>query len=966
MSQQRYAFLIGANGPQTGPLDHLKYAESDVARLAAAYQAQPFAFTGIQLYIAQDRQSTLTQLQQAASHCGPSDLFIVHFSGHGIYRKRLYLVCNNADIENLRATAIEADAVKEIMDECRARHKLLILDCCYSGRAASGVYKGDTDIKVELSKTFEGSACVIVSACSRSEKTRELVMPDGEGAGFLSWVFIAACTSRFGRASTDSHSLSLMDIWRWLSEALQEVNELLVEDERLPRPWLNQQLEAGFDGNIWFTELSENDAKVKQDAKPYERRQILQDLSALHGRTIDDLTTSFVGRAQELDDLHQRIATMQQTGGYVTITAEAGQGKSSIIAKLVEQAKNEHGQDGVTYHFILFDPGPDYQVGLLRNLMASLIRKYNLSDLYIASESRAALRDYFPVVLKQVADQGRQEFIYIDGLDQLEADASGIRDLTFLPEEPPEGIVFVLGTRPDDTLEPLELRKPHERYRLPNLSRPDFALLMQHRGVSLDSGMIDRLYQILQGNALYLDLAASALTGREGITPGELVKQLADDPNNIFSVALRRLKRESVEWREVLKPILGVLLLTREPLSVRQLRDIINIDTSKDHLVEVDRLNDGLQRLGGLVARDSHYRYTLFHLKLYDYLRQDESEPARAYVFATDEEERLHERLVAWCAGDDIAVIWSNIPRDQGEQERRSYARQHYITHLYHTRSWQRLSHNQEHPTLFAVLDAGEYGRFKLRFDPSTRSYAQDLDLGREAASWQGWTVEESIDLLPRLWQYTLLRCSLASRADNYPDSAFELLILLNRKQQALNLAELLTDPARKVHILLQIAEQLRKSDHLSEEYDELLLRAEQVIARIEDDGVQAKELRDLSRTLTQAGRWEQAEQVITRIMDDADQRQALSDLSRALAQAGLWEQAEQVITRIKDDWRQAGLLSDLSRALAQAGLWEQAEQVIARIKDDWMQAGAARPESGNGAGRSLGAGRAGDCSYQG
>src|SRR5207245_2863865 len=113
-----------------------------------------------------------------------------------------------------------------------------------------------------------------------------------------------------------------------------------------------------------------------------------------------------------------------------------------------------------------FNPGPDHQVGLLRNLMARLILKYDLSDLYVASESRAALRDYFPKVLQEIIAKGRQEVIFLDGLDQLEDEQSGTRDLSFLPNNPPPGIVFVLGTRPNDTLRPLELLKPHYEYKL--------------------------------------------------------------------------------------------------------------------------------------------------------------------------------------------------------------------------------------------------------------------------------------------------------------------------------------------------------------------------------------------------------------------------------------------------------------------------------------------------------------------
>ena len=128
----------------------------------------------------------------------------------------------------------------------------------------------------------------------------------------------------------------------------------------------------------------------------------------------------------------------------------------------------------VAHHFIPFTIlGPDHQVNMLRNLMAHLILKYDLPDLYVASDQRAALRDYFPKVLAEVVAKGGQETIFIDGLDQLEEDLNGLRDLSFLPDNLPTGIVFVLGTRPDDTLRPLELLKPLDQYRLPNMSRQE-------------------------------------------------------------------------------------------------------------------------------------------------------------------------------------------------------------------------------------------------------------------------------------------------------------------------------------------------------------------------------------------------------------------------------------------------------------------------------------------------------------
>ena len=663
-----------------------------------------------------------------------------------------------------------------------------------------------------------------------------------------------------------------------------------------------------------------------------QREERLKALIIDHRGFIQSRLESFVGRAQELAAIRKSISSLLPTGGYLTITGQAGQGKSSIIARLVQDTH----PDEVAHHFIPFNPGPDHQVSLLRDLMAQLILRHDLSDYYVASESRPALRDFFPKVLDTIAAKGTQEVIFIDGLDQLKEDADGERDLSSLPDNPPQGIVFVLGTRPNETLYPLELRKPHHPYLLPGITRHDFGLILQHRNVRLEPGLADRFYKAMGENALYLDLVAKELAQAGEAKPEEIIERIADDPENIFSLSTNRLKRHAVEWREVLKPLLGVLLVAREPLTGRHLRAILDLDD--------ERLREGIARLGGLVADNGKNCYSLFHLKLYDYLRQDVERPHKAYIFARDEEEGWHDTLAHWCERGDLSLIWEPTRQDPVEQERREYARKHCVTHLYLSHEWQQ----PQNQRLFAVLDTVEYEQAKIRDDPSTRSYILELDLGRQATMWKGWTLEEGLALLPRLWQYTLLRCSLTSRADRYSDEAFRLLVLLGRKQQALGLAELLTDPARKVSVLLQIAKQLREQENEGSEWLELLMRAADVARTIQYSIERARSLSVLGTALTQAQQWTEAERVIGTIPGGSWQAETSRKLGTALAQAQQWTEAERVIGTLPDRNQQAEALSVLGTALAQAQQWEhasqvwtEAERVIGTISDSNEQAKA-------------------------
>ncbi len=292
---------------------------------------------------------------------------------------------------------------------------------------------------------------------------------------------------------------------------------------------------------------------------------------------------------------------------------------------------------------------------------------------------------------------------------------------------------------------------------------------------------------------------------------------------------------------------------------------------------------------------DGQQCYTLFHLKLRDYLRHDEHNPQKEYIFAKDEEEGWHKTLADWGEGRNLLSIWQDVISNQVEQKRREYARWHYVTHLlYYAEEWQKL---------FEVLDAMQYGREKVRFDTSIRPYVQDLDLGRQAAAWEKRDLQEGILFLPHLWRYTLLRCSLSNRAENYPVEVFKALVFLNCYQQALNLAELLTNSYRKAQTLLQIVEHLKMQIGREQECQQLFTRAYEVAVSIENDKMKAETLYELSRKLAQMQQWEQAETVIYTIGMSWEKAKALCELSIELIKVQQLDRANALIGTIEVSW---------------------------------------------------------------
>ena len=687
-----------------------------------------------------------------------------------------------------------------------------------------------------------------------------------------------------------------------------------------------------------------------QNLKAESRSAKLRARFSNHTSFINNRIDSFVGRAAELAAIRQRITELLPSGGYVTITGQAGQGKSSIIAALLAQhsraasldallapdadlpieAVTKESVEAIAHHFIPFNPGPNHQVSLLRNLIARLALQHNLPDIYLASDSRPALKDYFATAIAEVAASGAQAVIYIDGLDQIEEDPSGLRDLSFLTTNPPPGIVFVLGTRPNDTLKPLELLKPHNEYQLPMLKRPDFDLILRHRQVTIAPHTADRFYAVMAGNALFLDLAAQEIGAAGVLPPEQIIARLADDPANLFSFAIDRLKRSREVWYDVIKPLLGVLLATRDSLSHAALRALTRADA--------DAVRDALQRLGGLVARDEHGRFYLFHLKLRAFLgEQSENDNTelteRTPFFEADERAGYHQRLATWCntGKGGLPAIWQPNLTDAAENERRAYAREHYITHLAAANNWDEL---------WAVVEAGTYGRAKLRHDPSTRAYVQDLDRVRDAVLVAAADLAEpGVVTLPRLWRYSLLRGSLASRADNYPDGIFTLLAQLGREQEAIDLAEVLSNAGRKAKTLYQIGAILHRHGLIGA--DVVIARAIAVAQAIEHPWLRIETLRAVAEAQAEAGLWEAAEATARTIENAKARASALRAVAEAQAEAGLWEAAEATARAIEDADTRAYALISVARAQAEAGLWDAATTTARAIENASPRASA-------------------------
>ncbi|XSG77215.1 AAA family ATPase [Herpetosiphon llansteffanensis] len=475
----------------------------------------------------------------------------------------------------------------------------------------------------------------------------------------------------------------------------------------------------------------------------------------------------FVGRDAEQTAINQLIAQTRQTGGYVLVTGGAGSGKSSLIAQLIVRA----GVDQTPHHSIALNPSSDEQLKLLRSVFAQLMLKHQLINRYFPSDNYPALRLEFDRMLQELSAAGVAETIYLDGLDQLQPEVDGSRDLSFLPLQLPLGIVMVLGSRPDELIDYL-VREQGLIYHVPALSEDDAITRWLQLQPTLDPARLADLARSLKGNALLVELAARAIGELPYAEVVPMLEQSVLDPTNLFRQRLARIERHTSTWQTLIKPILALLVVSQAPLHPAVLAELIqqplNAVAETIALLAEWIISNDEQRLG--------IRHSLFH----DFLAHHEFNEAELQTW--------HRHMATWCS---VAFdqIWQDSP-EPVEQARRSYARQHLITHLALAEQWE---------LLWQLIDAGDYGAQKIRFDPSTKLYGFDLDRAYTSVIAAGQSIEQHFNLLPRLWRYSLLRTSLTNHIERWHFKVFVMLAIIGRVPEALAYIDMVY-PERQVH----------------------------------------------------------------------------------------------------------------------------------------------------------------------
>ncbi|WP_406364579.1 caspase domain-containing protein [Streptomyces sp. NBC_00645] len=114
------------------------------------------------------RQEVEDELHAFFEQAAPGEQLLLYYSGHGWLDAygRLYLCTSDTKLGMVRARAVRHSYVNDMMEECPARAIVVILDCCFSGRAAA--VKG-----ADAAALFAGRGRFVLTSCGRLEAAKD-------------------------------------------------------------------------------------------------------------------------------------------------------------------------------------------------------------------------------------------------------------------------------------------------------------------------------------------------------------------------------------------------------------------------------------------------------------------------------------------------------------------------------------------------------------------------------------------------------------------------------------------------------------------------------------------------------------------------------------------------------------------------------------------------------------------------
>jgi hypothetical protein len=235
-AEKKYALIIANSVYEDALLRQLVAPPQDAEALAQVLGDPSICGFEVRTLLDEPSYRVCEEIEDFFEERERDDLTLLYFSGHGITDDDglLYYAARNTKRNRLRATAVAAPWVNEMISRCRSRRQILLLDCCHSGAFARTKSAATVNVGQQLAASAreEGRGRFVITASDAFQYSFEGDSVEGEG---VYSVFTQALVQglRSGEADLDSDGLITLDeLYRFVHRRVREQTP-----QQSPRKW---------------------------------------------------------------------------------------------------------------------------------------------------------------------------------------------------------------------------------------------------------------------------------------------------------------------------------------------------------------------------------------------------------------------------------------------------------------------------------------------------------------------------------------------------------------------------------------------------------------------------------------------------------------------------------------------------------------------------------------------------------
>jgi len=490
-------------------------------------------------------------------------------------------------------------------------------------------------------------------------------------------------------------------------------------------------------------------ATPKEIAQPETEKTAANTEPANVYTALDDFLLDFnhdLAMADELVGREEVFAALEKfqaanNCGYFRITAASGLGKSTLAAGVA------HKFNAPSF-FCNSNRGIVRPDQCLNHLAVSLIKRFSLPYYHLPHRA-GENSSFFETILRGAAEKsaGNPVWIVVDGLDEADEAVVGPNTL-LLPGHLPEGIfIFVtqrpgnypLRTQPDTPLEGYEIlwdsdsqQNDVSKFLEQCFQSAKMNETLAKLGPEFDrKALISFLEKASEGNFMYLSFVLSdieagnlPLSGSANTFQISIPTRLQGYYENTWSQMRKQVGAQGTdEWRSTYRPVIGLLAVAREPVTIQWLADLSGVNVDDVH----DQVLRDWQRFLGHEQRDRREYWRILHRSFADFLDEELN-------LAT-----IHKTVADYYC------------RRDNSENADGYASRHLSTHL-------RLAGALKE--LFTLVDDPGWYERQMITDPTGMSYENDLLVAWAAASADNLSMVQRQQ--PAVWLAQEIRYALA------------------------------------------------------------------------------------------------------------------------------------------------------------------------------------------------------------